>query len=116
MYLYLHAHTILASQSVSGSEMSMDSGQPDLFLFYMLSVLSQLKGLTVSIHLPPCPSSPPSFLFVCFSRQGFSVYPSCPGTHSVDQAGLELKNPLASASQVLALKACATTTRLSSVL
>ncbi|GAB1295453.1 Host cell factor 2 [Apodemus speciosus] len=35
--------------------------------------------------------------------------PDCPGTHSVDQAGLELRNPPASASQVLGLKACATT-------
>jgi hypothetical protein len=34
--------------------------------------------------------------------------PSCPGTHSVDQAGLELRNPPASASWVLGLKACAT--------
>jgi hypothetical protein len=42
--------------------------------------------------------------------------PGCPGTHSVDQAGLELRNPPASvsASQVLGLKACATTARLSS--
>jgi hypothetical protein len=31
------------------------------------------------------------------------------GTHSVDQAGLELRNPPASAFQVLGLKACATT-------
>jgi hypothetical protein len=38
--------------------------------------------------------------------------PGCPGTHSVDQAGLELRNPPASASQVLGLKACATTTQL----
>ncbi|GAB1290241.1 S-adenosyl-L-methionine-dependent tRNA 4-demethylwyosine synthase TYW1 [Apodemus speciosus] len=30
--------------------------------------------------------------------------PGCPGTHSVDQAGLELRNPPASASQVLGLK------------
>ncbi|GAB1293583.1 Enkurin domain-containing protein 1 [Apodemus speciosus] len=36
--------------------------------------------------------------------------PGCPGTHSVDQAGLELRNPPASASQVLGLKACTTTT------
>jgi hypothetical protein len=35
----------------------------------------------------------------------------CPGTHSVDQAGLKLRNPPASASQVLGLKACATTAR-----
>jgi hypothetical protein len=33
----------------------------------------------------------------------------CPGTHSVDQAGLELRNSPASASQVLGLKACTTT-------
>jgi hypothetical protein len=33
----------------------------------------------------------------------------CPETHSVDQAGLELRNPPASASQVLGLKVCATT-------
>jgi hypothetical protein len=32
-----------------------------------------------------------------------------PGTHSVDQAGLELRNLPASASRVLGLKACATT-------
>jgi hypothetical protein len=37
--------------------------------------------------------------------------PGCPGTHSVDQAGLELRNLPASASRVLGLKACATTTR-----
>jgi hypothetical protein len=35
--------------------------------------------------------------------------PGCPRTRSVDQAGLELRNPPASASQVLGLKACATT-------
>jgi hypothetical protein len=33
----------------------------------------------------------------------------CPGAHSVDQAGLELRNPPASASQVLGLKVCDTT-------
>ena len=37
--------------------------------------------------------------------------PNSPGTHSVDQAVLELRNPPASASQVLGLKAWATTTR-----
>jgi hypothetical protein len=42
-----------------------------------------------------------------------SLYsPGCPGTHSVDQAGLELRNAPTSASQVLGLKACATTARL----
>jgi hypothetical protein len=51
-------------------------------------------------------------LFVCFFRDRISLCsPGCPGTHSVDQAGLELRNPPASASQVLGLKACATTAR-----
>jgi hypothetical protein len=49
-------------------------------------------------------------LFVCLFRDRVSLYsPGCPGTHSVDQAGLELRNLPASASQVLGLKACATT-------
>ena len=37
--------------------------------------------------------------------------PGCPETHSVDQVGLKLRNPPASASQVLGLKAWATTAR-----
>jgi hypothetical protein len=72
------------------------------------------------------------FLFICvlflflfffffvrlFFRDRVSLYsPGCPGTHSVDQAGgLELRNPPASASQVLGLKVCATTARLVFVL
>jgi hypothetical protein len=49
------------------------------------------------------------FVLFCF-RDRVSLYsPGCPGTHFVDQAGLELRNPLASPSQVLGLKACATT-------
>jgi hypothetical protein len=40
---------------------------------------------------------------------GFLCSPGCPGTHFVDQAGLELRNPPASASRVLGLKVCATT-------
>ena len=49
-------------------------------------------------------------LFVVFSHDRVSLCsPGCPGTHSVDQADLELRNPPASASQVLGLKACATT-------
>jgi hypothetical protein len=52
------------------------------------------------------------FFFLVFSRQGFFNNPGCPGTHLVDQAGLELRNPPASASQVLGLKVCATTAQL----
>jgi hypothetical protein len=55
----------------------------------------------------------PSTLFCfVFFRGRVSLYsPGCPGTHSVDQAGLELRNSPASASQVLGLKVCATTAR-----
>jgi hypothetical protein len=52
------------------------------------------------------------FFFFSFQDR-VSLYSSgCPETHSVDQAGLELRNPPASASQVLGLKAYATTARL----
>jgi hypothetical protein len=48
-------------------------------------------------------------LFVCFFRDRVSLYsPGYPGTHFVDQAGLKLRNPPASASGVLGLKACTT--------
>jgi hypothetical protein len=63
-------------------------------------------------------------LFVCFLvffgvvvifRDRVSLCSSgCPGTHFVDQAGLELRSPPASASQMLGLKACATTAQLKS--
>ena len=59
------------------------------------------------------------FLFFgfCFVLVWFLVFrdrvslcsPGYPGTHSVDQAGLELRNPPVSASQVLGLNTCATT-------
>jgi hypothetical protein len=41
-------------------------------------------------------------LFVfCFFQDRVSLYSlGCPGTHFVDQAGLELRNPPVSASQV----------------
>jgi hypothetical protein len=52
------------------------------------------------------------FLFwlglVFFQDRVFLCRPGCPGTHFVDQAGLKLRNPPASASRVLGLKACTT--------
>jgi hypothetical protein len=58
--------------------------------------------------ISPAPGSSLLLFFVClFFRHRVSLYsPGCPGTHSVDQAGLELRNLPASASQVLGLKAC----------
>jgi hypothetical protein len=49
------------------------------------------------------------FGFVLFQDRVSLCSPGGPGTHSVDQAGLELRNPPASASLVLGLKACTTT-------
>jgi hypothetical protein len=49
------------------------------------------------------------FCFVLFQDRVSLYSPGCPGTHFVDQAGLELRNPPASASRVLGLKVCATT-------
>jgi hypothetical protein len=51
--------------------------------------------------------------FVLFFQDKVSLCsPGCPGTHFVDQAVLELRNPPASAAKVLGLKACATTAQL----
>ena len=69
------------------------------------------------------PTSPCFCLFVCFGFICLFIYlfiwflrdtvslcsPGCPGIHFVDQAGFELRNPPASASQVLGLKVCTTT-------
>ena len=48
-------------------------------------------------------------LFVCFWDRLSLYNPGCSGTHSVDHAGLKLRNSPASASWVLGLKACITT-------
>jgi hypothetical protein len=50
-------------------------------------------------------------LFLVFRDSVSLCSPGCPGTHSVVRAGLELRNPPASASQVLGLNVCATTAR-----
>jgi hypothetical protein len=52
------------------------------------------------------------FVVVVVFRDRVSLYsPGCPRTHFVDQAGVELRNLPASASQVLGLKSCTTTAR-----
>jgi hypothetical protein len=52
-------------------------------------------------------------LFVFFQDRVSLCSPGSPGTHFVDQVGLELSNLPASASQVLGLKVCAITASLS---
>jgi hypothetical protein len=49
------------------------------------------------------------FFFLVFRDRVSLCSPGCPGTHSVEQAGLELRNLSASASQVLGLKVCTST-------
>lgn len=44
------------------------------------------------------PGTHPIFLYLLFLRHGFSVSPDYPGTHSVDQAGLILRDLPASAT------------------
>jgi hypothetical protein len=48
------------------------------------------------------------FVLLCFRDRVSLCSPGCPGTHFVDQPGLELRNTPASASQVLGLKVCTT--------
>jgi hypothetical protein len=48
------------------------------------------------------------YIFFFFWDRVSLFSPGCPGTHFVDQAGLKFRNPPASASQVLGLKACVT--------
>jgi hypothetical protein len=45
------------------------------------------------------------FIYLIFQDRVSLCSPGCPETHSVDQAGLKLRNLPASASQVLGLKA-----------
>jgi hypothetical protein len=49
------------------------------------------------------------FVFLVFRDRVSLCMPGCPGTYSVNQAGLELRNPPACACQLIGLKAWATT-------
>jgi hypothetical protein len=91
-----------------------------LYMIHILSSLQQRHNKMTLPYIRPeylvcccccCCCCCLGFLFLfLFFRYRVSLYsPGCPGTHFVDQAGLELRNPPASASQVLRLKVCAIT-------
>ena len=76
-------------------------------------LLHQLRSLSLSasVFRPAALRWIPGFfvwlvyLFLFFQDRVSLYSPGCPGTHFVDQAGLKLRNPPVSASQVLGLEA-----------
>jgi hypothetical protein len=72
------------------------------------AVLLTLKSFPQPLELISFPLPP-----LVFQDRASLCSPVCPVTH---KAGLELRNPPASASQVLRLKACATTAWLTHIL
>ena len=78
-------------------------GAAAMRLFFSLSPFPKLKLVKHTSII--------FFFFLVFQDRVFLCIPGCPGTHFVEQAGLELRNPPASASQVLGSKAGATIAR-----
>ena len=68
---------------------------------FLIAIIKHQASLAQSICLSVCLS------LVSFETM-FLCSPCSPGVHSVDHAGLELKDPPASASRVLGLKVCTT--------
>jgi hypothetical protein len=79
-------------------------------------VLSMAEPVLQPNPLPSCRFVLFCFVYFFFRDRVSLCSPGSPGTHSVDQAGLELRDPPAPASRVLGLKACATTAQLFFVL
>jgi hypothetical protein len=89
------------------------------FHHFQPQLYSLVKALLLEVRMDSSPFLYATcvlfFCFVLFFQDSVFLYsPDCPGTHFVDQAGLELRNPPASASRVLGLKACSTTPGLGS--
>ena len=77
---------------------------------FLLEFVLQNPGKKPSGVVHNCP--PSTFFFFKFFETGFlCIALAILKLTLVDQAGPELRNPPASASQVLGLKACATTAR-----
>jgi hypothetical protein len=95
------------SKSIQGSMLSFHSG-----IYHVAWNTSLGKGMAITLshfalHLSVFDGSF-CFCFWFFQDRVSLCSPGCPGTHSVDQAGLKLRNLPASASWMLGLKACAT--------
>jgi hypothetical protein len=73
------------------------------FFFYVFSSIT----FPMLSQKSPTPSPPLPYPCFVFRDRVSLCSPGCPGTHFVDHDGLELRNPPASASQVMELKACA---------
>jgi hypothetical protein len=97
----------------------METSEPQSCLWPHRDFKTSLRGKYVDIDqwLSKCGPQTENFLFYSFLCLAFRVRvslcsPGCPGTHSLDLAGLELRDPPVSASQVLGLKVCTTHARL----
>jgi hypothetical protein len=95
-----------------GGRITSDTANVGLYNALVSHLVGSYSCLLVRLHpclLPTSPNAMPLqrlfFFFFGFFRDRVSLYsPGCPGTHSVDQAGLELRNPPASASLSAGIK------------
>ena len=90
------------------SEVSEELELPVIVSHLVWVLGSELRSSGIVVHAKSFISLNVFFFFFFFFQDRVSLgSPGCPGTHSVDQASLKLRNSPASASQVLGLKACA---------
>ena len=98
-------HEVTRKNTASTLKLETDiSSNTHLFLNRHKSALFSLPVNLLSLAF--------CFCCCCFGDKVSLYSPGYPGIHSVDQAGVELRNLPASASRVLGLKACTTTARL----
>jgi hypothetical protein len=113
MYIDLLSFYMGAGDTNSGPDICETGGTTEPGPYSSLTLLKVELWLTLSVCLFV-------YLFIYFPLLSTSVFrdrvslcsPGCLGTHTVDQVGLKLRSPPASASRVLGLKVCATTAQL----
>jgi hypothetical protein len=91
-------------------------GRPDWPQTHSKPVSASLNAEVKGMHHLPESVFGYFFFFLVFRDRVSLCSPGCPGAHFVDQAGLELRNPPASASRVLGLKGVRHHARLESFL